>query len=348
MTMMKAITKARPEPGGLEFRDQPIPEPRPGEVLLKNRAVAICGTDLHIYNWDAWSQGRVSIPTIIGHEFAADVVKIGDGVKNVEVGEYVSGEGHLVCGFCDNCRTGLGHVCYDWKGLGYDIDGAFREYFVMPEANIWKNDPSTPPAFAAIQDPLGNAIHTVFRADCVGKKVAVYGLGPVGLLAVAVLKAIGAAEIFAFGRRNQYRIDLAKELGADHVVKTSETDPVEFIMERTGGRGVDVAMEIAGTPEAIMAAIHSVKMAGEVVLIGIPNREVPIDIAADVVFRSVSIHGVTGRRIWDSWFKMRGLLVSGGLNVEPVITHSFPFEEYEKGFKLMQTGNCGKVILNLE
>ena len=347
MTMMKAIVKARPEAGGLEFLDVPIPEPGVGEVLLKNRAVAICGTDLHIYNWDAWSQSRVKIPTIIGHEFAADVVKVGEGVANVKAGVYVSGEGHLVCGFCDNCRTGNGHVCYDWKGLGYDVDGAFREYFVMPEINIWKNDPETPPAFAAIQDPLGNAVHTVFRADCVGRRVAVYGLGPVGVLAVAILRAIGAAEIFAFGRSNQYRLDLAKKLGAQHVVKTKETDPVEYIMAHTDRQGVDVAMEIAGTAQAVLAAVKSVKMGGDVVLLGIPNTEVSIDIAKDVVFRSVSIHGITGRRIWDSWFKMKGLLKSGRLNVAPVITHEFGFDEYEKGFRLMQTGNCGKVVLNL-
>jgi len=346
MTMMKAIVKARPEMGGLEYKDLPIPEPGFGEVLLKNRAVAICGTDLHIYNWDAWSQGRVSLPTIIGHEFAADVVAVGSGVTNVKVGDYVSGEGHLVCGFCDNCRTGNGHVCYDWKGLGYDVDGAFREYFVMPEMNIWKNDEDTPPAFASIQDPLGNAVHTVFAADCVGKTAAVYGLGPVGLLAVATLKAIGAGEIFAFGRSNQYRMDLAKQLGADHVIGTKETDPVEYIKSKTGGHGVDVAMEIAGTPPAIQAAIKSVKMGGDVVLLGIPNSEVSVDIASDVVFRAVSIHGITGRRIWDSWFKMKGLLKSGQLNVAPVITHEFGFDDYEKGFKLMQTGNCGKVVLN--
>jgi threonine 3-dehydrogenase len=346
MTRMKAIVKASPEPGGLEFQDVPIPQPGPGEVLLRNRAVAICGTDLHIYNWDAWSQSRVKIPIIIGHEFAADVVGVGEGVKNVKVGEYVSGEGHLICGFCDNCRTGKGHVCYNWKGLGYDVDGVFREYFLMAEWNIWKNDPDTRPSLAAIQDPLGNAIHTVFRVDCVGKTAAVYGLGPVGLLSVATLRAIGAAEIFALGRSNAYRLDLARKLGAHHVLKTKDIDPVNYIKEHTGGSGVDVAMEIAGTPEAIQAAIRSVKMGGDVVVLGIPNREVPIDFAADIVFRSVSIHGITGRRIWDSWFKMKGLLKSGRLDIEPVITHQFPFDEYEKAFELMKTGNCGKVVLN--
>jgi threonine 3-dehydrogenase len=344
---MKAIVKERPEEGGLTFRDLPVPEPGAGEVLLKNRAVAICGTDLHIYNWDAWSQKRVRLPIILGHEFAADVVKVGSGVRHVRIGDYVSGEGHLVCGFCDNCRTGNGHVCYDWKGLGYDVDGVFREYFVMPEANIWVNDPDTPEILAAIQDPLGNAVHTVFKVDCVGKRVAVYGLGPVGLLAVGILKGIGAAEIFAFGRSNAYRLDLARKMGAHHVQGSRALNPVEYIKQHTRGNGVDVAMEIAGTSEAILSAIQSVKMGGDVILLGIPNRDVSIDIAADIVFRSVSIHGITGRRIWDSWFRMKGLLNSGNLNIEHVITHQFLFNEFEQGFRLMQKGNCGKVVLTL-
>jgi len=346
MTLMKAIVKARPEPGGLEFVDQPIPQPGHGEVLLKNRAVAICGTDLHIYNWDPWSQKRVKTPIVIGHEFAATVHQVGPGVTHVKPGDYVSGEGHLVCGVCDNCRTGNGHVCYSWKGIGYDVDGAFREYFVMPERNIWKNDPATSPAEAAIQDPLGNAVHTVFRTDCVAKRVAVYGLGPVGLLAVATLRAIGAAEIFAFDYDNEYRMNMARQLGAHHVVAVKTTDPVEYIKAHTEGHGVDVALDIAGTQASVHAAVKCVKTAGNVVMIGIPNGDVPLDIASDVVFRAISIHGVTGRKVWDTWFTMRGLLKSGCLNVKPIITHEFPFDEFMKGFELMKSGACGKVVLN--
>lgn len=345
--MMKAIVKAKAEPGGLEFRNLPVPEPGPGQVLLKNRAVAICGTDLHIYNWDAWSQRRVKPPIIIGHEFAADVVKLGDGVNNVKVGDYVSGEGHLVCGFCDNCRTGNGHVCYDWKGIGYDVDGAFAEYFLMPERNIWKNDPLTPADFAACQDPLGNAIHTVFRTNCVGKKVAVFGLGPIGLLAVATLSAIGAGEIFAFDWDNDYRCRLAKQLGAHHVVKSKEQDPLAYIRQHTGV-GVDVALEMAGSQASAQTAIKGVKMAGEVVFLAAPSGGVNIDLLNDVVFRSVSLYGITGRRIWDTWFTMRGLLKSGNLAIDPVITHHFSFDEYEKGFALMQSAQCGKVVLELK
>ncbi len=347
MSMMKAIVKAHPQPGGLEFQDVPIPEPGVGEVLLKNRCVAICGTDLHIYNWDAWSQHRVQTPRIIGHEFAAEVAALGPEVHHTKVGEYVSGEGHLVCGRCDNCRTGLGHVCYSWKGIGYDVDGVFAEYFVLPERNIWKNDPELPPHVAAVQDPLGNAIHTVFRTDCVAKTVVVFGDGPVGLLAVAILKAIGAARIIVFGLDNDYRLGLARQAGADDVVKVTEHDPVEYVMGATGGFGADVVLEIAGARASIQAAIKSAKLGGEVVMIGIPNSDIPVNFAEDVVFRSLSIYGITGRRIWDSWFKMRGLLRSGRLNVEPLVTHQFDFNDYEKGFELMQTGRCGKVVLNL-
>ncbi|RJO65170.1 MAG: L-threonine 3-dehydrogenase [Myxococcales bacterium] len=345
MATMKAIVKAKAEPGGLAFRDLPIPEPGEGEVLLKNLAVAICGTDLHIYNWDAWSRKRVRIPTVIGHEFAATVAKTGPGVTRAKVGDYVSGEGHLFCGLCDNCRTGNAHVCYSWKGIGYDVDGVFREYFTLPERNLWRNDPATPPAYAAIQDPLGNAVHTVFKTDCVAKRVAVFGDGPVGLLAVATLRAIGAAEIFVFGRGNHYRLDIARKLGADHVIDTLETDPVAYIKQHTGGSGVDVSLEIVGAAASVNAALKSVKLGGHVVMIGIPTAEVPLDLANDIVFNAVTLHGVTGRKVWDSWFVMRGLFRSGRLDVAPIITHQFPFDEYEKGFALMQTTNCGKVVL---
>jgi threonine 3-dehydrogenase len=344
---MKAIVKARPEEGGLELRDLPVPEPGPGEALVKMKTVAICGTDLHIYNWDAWSQGRVKLPCTLGHEFAGEVVSVGPNTKHVKVGDYVSGEGHLVCGFCRQCRTGEGHVCEDWKGLGYDMDGCFTEYLAYPEANLWKNDPDLSPDQAACQDPLGNAVHTVFAADCVGNTVAVYGLGPVGLMAIGVLRAIGAAKVIAVGRRNEYRLEMARKMGAHHVIASSKVDPVEAVRALTGGAGADVAIEIAGTEPAIQSAIKSVRLGGTAVLLGIPNAPVPVDLAKDVVFRAVTIKGVTGRRIWDTWYQMAGLFKSGNLDISPIITHHLPFDQYEEGFKLMQSGDCGKVVLEL-
>jgi threonine 3-dehydrogenase len=344
---MKAIVKARPERGGLEFRDLPIPEPGMGEVLVKMRSVAICGTDLHIYNWDAWSQKRVKTPRTLGHEFAGTVVKCGPAVTFVKEGDYVSGEGHIVCGFCLQCRTGEGHVCQDWKGLGYDIDGCFAEYLVYPERNLWKNDPALPPDQAACQDPLGNATHTAFAADCVSKRVAVFGLGPVGLFTVAVLKAIGAAEIVAVDWNNRYRMDIARRLGAHHVVAAAEQSSVEAIRQLTGGHGVDVCLEISGAESAIRDALHSVRLGGTMVMIGTPNTPVSFDLASDVIFRSLTIKGVTGRRIWDTWYRMAGLFKSGQLDIAPIITHHLPFDQYERGFELMATGQCGKVVLEL-
>jgi threonine 3-dehydrogenase len=345
MSTMKCIVKTRPERGGLSFEDREIPSPGMGQVLIRNEATAICGTDLHIYHWDAWSQGRVKLPCIIGHEFAGEVIEVGPGVRHVKVGDKVTGEGHITCGFCRNCRMGDGHVCESWRGIGYDIDGCFREYVVHPEQNIWLNDPSLPPEWLAVQDPLGNAIHTVFAANCVASRVAVYGVGPVGMLTIAVLKAIGAAEIFAVGRSNPYRLQKARELGAHHVIATNDTDPVQYIKDHTGGKGVDVVLELSGSPRAVQDGLKSLRMGGDLVLIGTSNEKSTIDLAKDVVFRAVHIHGVTGRKLWDTWYKMKGLFASGNLDVAPIVTHVLPFEDYEKGFELMDSGNCGKVVL---
>ncbi len=347
MSTMKCIVKAKPEPGGLEFQERPIPKAGPGQVVIKQKAVSICGTDLHIYNWDAWSQNRVSLPCILGHEFAGHVSDVGPNVNHVKEGDYVSGEGHLVCGVCQQCRTGMGHVCESWKGLGYDIDGAFCEYLLFPASGVVHNDPDVDPAMAAIQDPLGNAVHTVFAQDCVAKKVAVFGLGPVGALSVAVLRAIGADTIFAVGRRNQYRIDLAKACGAHHVIAGAEIDPVAYIMDHTDGKGVDVCLEISGNPKAFQNALDVVKDAGHISVIGTSNDKYEVDFAKDVVFKAVNIHGITGRMIWDTWYKMKGLFASGNLDVSKVITHRMPYADYEKGFEIMQSGNCGKVVLDL-
>ena len=344
---MKAIVKVRPEEGGLELREIPVPEPGPGQALVKMKTVAICGTDLHIYNWDAWSASRVKLPCTLGHEFAGEVTAVGPDTRHIEVGDYVTGEGHVVCGFCRQCRTGEGHVCENWKGLGYDMDGCFAEHLAFPEANLWKNDPGLSPDQAACQDPLGNAIHTVFSADCVGNTVAVYGMGPVGLMAISVLRAIGAAKVIAVDRRNRYRLDIARRVGAHHVIDSADEDPIQAIHEVTRGAGADVVIEIAGAESAVQSAVKSVRLGGQVVLMGIPNAPVSIDLARDVVFRAVTLTGVTGRRIWGTWYRMAGLFQSGNLDISPIITHHLPFDQYEQGFELMRSGQCGKVVLEL-
>jgi threonine 3-dehydrogenase len=345
---VKAIVKAKAQPGGLEFRDVPLPPPAPHEALIKMKTVAICGTDLHIYNWDAWSQHRVQVPRIIGHEFAGEIVEVGRDVKRFQIGDYVTGEGHLFCGVCQMCRTGHAHICETWVGLGYDCDGAFAEYLAMPEVNLWKNRPEVKPEVAAIQDPLGNAVHAVFAADCVAKRTVVFGCGPVGLLAVAVLQAIGAAQVIALDRGNQYRLDMAGRMGATHVLDVAKlADVPAAIRDITGGKGADVVIEIAGTPQATRDAVRSVHPGGDLVLMGLPNGRVEFDISEEIVFRALHIHGITGRRIYDTWYRMAGLLQSGRLHAEEIITHRFPFAEYEQGFQLMRGGNCGKVVLEL-
>ncbi len=345
---MKAIVKAKAEPGGLEFCDVPLPRPAPNEALIKMKTVAICGTDLHIYNWDAWSRQRVKVPRIIGHEFAGEIVEVGGNVKRFKVGDYVTGEGHLFCGVCQMCRTGQAHICESWVGLGYDCDGAFAEYLAMPEVNLWMNRPEVKPEVAAIQDPLGNAVHAVFAADCVAKRCVVFGCGPVGLLAVAVLKAIGAAQVIALDRANDYRLAMARRMGATHVLDDAQIDDVPAaIRQITGGKGADVVIEIAGTPPAVRDAVRSVHPGGDLVLMGLPNGRVEFDISEEIVFRAIHIHGVTGRRIYDTWYRMAGLLQSGRLHVEEIITHRFPFAQYEQGFQLMRGGHCGKVVLEL-
>ncbi len=344
---MKAIVKARPEPGGLELWDVPVPKPGPDEVLIKMKRLAICGTDHHIYKWDAWSQSRVQVPRIIGHEFAGVVVEVGSHVKHVKVGDYVSGEGHITCGFCRNCRTGKAHVCENFVGIGYDVDGAFAEYMTLPESNVVINDPDLDPDLAALQDPLGNAVHTVFAADCVANSVAVFGAGPVGLLIIAVLKHIGASHIIVVEWDNEYRLDLARKLGATHTIKAAEEDAVSRILDITGGRGVEVSLEAAGAVKSINDAMKATAPGGNVVLLGIPNGEVPLDITGDIVFKGLTLHGITGRRMFDTWYRMQGLFRSG-LDIRPVITHKFKFEDYEKGFEAMASGKCGKVILTLD
>jgi len=345
---VKAIVKEKPEVGGLELWDLPIPKPGPNEALIKMKVLAICGTDLHIYNWDPWSQHRVRPPRIIGHEFAGEIVEVGEEVRKFKVGDYVTGEGHLSCGFCRMCRTGQAHICEDWRGLGYDCDGAFAEYLALPETNLWRNHPDLAPEVAAIQDPLGNAVHSVFAADCVGRRVVVFGCGPVGLLAVAVLKAIGAARIIALDRAHPFRLDLARQVGADEVLDTAQIDDVPAVLrEIAGGRGPDVTIEIAGTKSAVQAAVSAVRPGGDVVLLGIPNVRVDFDVAEEIVFKAINIHGITGRRVYKTWYRMAGLLQSGNLKVEPIITHRLPFDEFQKGFDIMREGRCGKVVLDL-
>jgi len=340
---MKALIK--PEAGyGAKLVTVPVPKPGPGEILIKVRATSICGTDVHIYTWDPWAQGRIKPPMIFGHEFSGEVVEVGQGVTSVKVGDFVSAETHIVCNVCTQCRTGQAHICKDCKIIGVDRQGCFAEYIVIPAENAWQNPPGLDPAVAALQEPLGNAVHTVFSGAITAKTVLVTGCGPIGVLAVGVAKAVGASRVIA-ADLNEYRLELAKAMGATDLVNSGKEDLADAVYSMLGQDGVDVVLEMSGAPSAINQGLKVLKNGGRMSILGIPTRPVEVDIANDIVFKGITIKGITGRAMYDTWYTTRGLLESGRLNVEPLLTHRFRLEEYEKAFEVMISGNSGKVVL---
>ena len=342
---MRAVVKVEPGPG-LTLRELPLPEIGPRDVLVKVKAASICGTDLHIYRWDPWAAGRLRPPLVIGHEFCGEVVAVGRDVSEAEVraGDYISAESHVVCGVCDMCRTGKGHLCRNTKILGVDRDGCFAEYVAIPAINAWPDPPEMPPEIASLQENFGNAVHTAFSVDVRAKKVLVTGCGPVGLMAIAVAKALGARAVYATDV-SAYRLELAQRMGADAVFHARETDVVEAVRAATEGEEVDVLLEMSGAPSALREGLELLKPGGEAALLGLHGQPIEFDVDNLVVFKGITVHGVIGRRLWETWYQARGLLRSGAVDLSPVVTHRFPLEEYEEAFELMASGECGKVIL---
>lgn len=339
---MKAIVKTGRQPGA-ELREVDVPRIGPRDVLVKVKVASICGTDLHIYNWDEWAANRIKPPRIFGHELAGEVVAVGPEVKSVREGDYISAECHATCGTCYQCRTGKGHICQDYEILGVDFDGCFADYVRVPEPCVWKNDPDLPPEFASIQDPFGNAVLTVLSGEIVGKTVLVIGCGAIGLFAVGIARTSGAAYVIGMDI-NDYRLDLAKTMGARYLINPKKEDAVSRVREITGGAGVDVVLEMSGNAQAIHDGFHALKNGGRMSMLGIPAKPVAIDLAQEVVFKGITIHGITGRELFGTWYKTAAFL-NGNLDVSPVITHRFPMEDFAKGFDVMNTGNCGKVVL---
>ncbi len=337
---MKAVIKSKAGPG-LELVDVPRPAPGPDEALVKVDACSICGTDVHIYVWDAWSEARIKPPRIIGHEFAGHVVEVGRNVSRVSAGDYVSSDSHLVCGHCRQCRTGQAHVCESYRILGVDVDGCFCEYVKIPQTSLWHNAASMPPRVASLQDPFGNAVMSTLNGPVACQSVLVVGCGVIGLMAVAIARSCGASMVIGVDI-NSYRLDLAKKLGAHHVID-GRGDWLDEVARLTGG-GADVVLEMSGNAGAIRNCFKAARNAGRVSLLGIPARPVEIDLAQDVVFKALRVDGVTGRRIWDTWYQTAALL-GGILDITPLITHEIDMEDYEVGFELMKDGRCGKVIM---
>ncbi len=340
---MKAVLKREPAPGAV-FVDIPVPRPGAGEVLVKIAATSICGTDQHIYVWNEWAQNRIKPPKVMGHEFAGYVVEVGPGCRTAKEGDYVSAETHVVCGHCVQCMLNEKHVCQNTRILGVDMDGVFAEFAVVPEENLWYNDPAIGPAVASIQEPLGNAVHTVMAGETRGRSFAVFGCGPIGIMSVPVAKAVGASMVIAVDI-NDYRLNLAKDVGADMVVNSRNDDPVASILEKTNGQGVDAVLEMSGASVVYNQMFKVIRPGGRVALLGLPSRPQTVNFSDDIVMRGVTVQGITGRRLWETWMTGRELLKSGRLNLDPIITHHLDLTDYEKGMNLMTAGNCGKVVL---
>ncbi len=344
---MKAAVKVRAAPGATQVQDVPRPKIGPTEALVRVKIASVCGTDLHIFDWDAWSQHRIRPPLIQGHEMAGEVEKVGAEVTSVAPGDYVSFEGHLACGRCYECRTGQAHVCRNLRIMGIDRDGAFAEYVTVPSANLIKNDASLPLEIATIQDPLGNAVQVVMNANVPGKSIAIFGLGPIGLMATALTKALSAAQVIAVEYRNEYRKGLAKRLRADMVLESDERT-VERILELTNGEGVNEALEFSGAAPALQQALKVVRPGGGVHLLGLYSSPVTVNLTDDVIMRGVSLHGITGRRMFRTWYEMGGILRSGNLDLTPLVTHRFPLDAYEEALGVVRSRQCGKVVFQVE
>lgn len=330
---------------GMELVHKAIPTIEDHEILIQVKAASICGTDVHIYTWDAWAANRIkNLPQTMGHELAGIVVKVGSRVKRIQVGDHVSCETHIVCGECEFCRTGQGHICVNTQVLGVDRDGAFAEYIAVPADNAWVNDKNVPFEYSSIQEPLGNAVHTVLSGPVVGKSVAIVGVGPIGMLAVDVAKAAGARVVFAIDI-NDYRLDLARSIGADASIHSLREDVVKRVLDLTDGLGVDVVCEMSGNSIALNQALEFVKLGGRVSILGVPTKNVEIDVAKHIVFKGIQIHGITGRRMYDTWYQVKGLIESGKLHLKELVTHVLPYTAYEEAFSLMESGQCGKIVL---
>lgn len=343
---MQAVVKAHATPG-VELREVPVPAPKAGEVLVRVHAASVCGTDLHIYNWDPWAQGRIHPPLIPGHEFAGAVAAVGAGVTTVKEGDLVSAEMHVACGKCLQCRTGLAHVCQHVRILGVDADGAFAGYAIIPETNIWKLSPAIPHDYASLLDPLGNAVHTVLAGPIAARTVAITGCGAIGLFSIAVAKACGAARVYAL-EVNAHRRQVATEMGADLSLDPESGDVAEQILDATGGTGVDVLLEMSGHPKAMALGFELLRTGGRASLLGIPSRPVELDFARDIIFKGATVQGINGRKMFETWFQMEALLAAGKLHLEPVITHRLKMAQFADAMKLLQSGEAIKVILKPE
>ncbi|CDH07078.1 threonine 3-dehydrogenase, NAD(P)-binding [Xenorhabdus bovienii str. oregonense] len=339
---MKSLSKLKPEEG-IWMADVPTPELGHNDVMIKIRKTAICGTDVHIYNWDDWSQKTIPVPMVVGHEYVGEVVAIGQEVKGFNIGDRVSGEGHITCGHCRNCRGGRTHLCRNTTGVGVNRAGAFAEYLVIPAFNAFKIPDNIPDELAAIFDPFGNAVHTALSFDLVGEDVLVSGAGPIGIMAAAVCKHVGARHV-VITDVNEYRLDLARKMGVTRAVNVSKENLTDVMKELGMTEGFDIGLEMSGAPQAFRTLLSTMNHGGRIALLGIPPSDMAID-WNQVIFKGLFIKGIYGREMFETWYKMAALIQSG-LDLTPMITHQFSIDDFQKGFDIMRSGQSGKVILN--
>lgn len=341
---MTAIVKDKPEKSFTITKKELSTDLKASEVLVKVSMASFCGTDYHIYTYDDWAKNRLNLPLTVGHEFSGEVIKIGDDVNHVKVGDVVSAETHIICGECEFCQRGEGHICENTQIIGVDTDGCFSGYIKMPAANCFVNSKDLNPLHLSVQEPLGNAVHTMGHFPVKDKTVAIVGCGPIGLMGVDVTKAYGAKKIIAI-EVNDYRRNLAKELGADVIINPLKEDVIKRVFEETDGRGVDVVGEFSGNKTAIEQAFKYIKAGGGMSLLGIPAKSIELDLANDIVFKGISIYGVVGRKIYDTWYEVKALLESGQLHLDKIITHTFPLTKINEAAEVMGSGNSGKIVL---
>lgn len=342
MKKMKALVKAKKEQG-LWLEEVPLPVPGKNEVLIKISRTSICGTDVHIFNWDSWARQTIPVPMPIGHEFVGIIDKVGDNVHDFKPGDLVSGEGHLVCGHCRNCLAGRRHLCMSTSGVGVNRQGAFAEYLSIPVTNVWFCDSSIPLDILSCFDPLGNAVHTALSFDILGEDVLITGAGPIGCMAAAIARHAGARQVVV-SDINPYRLNLAKTVGATRVVDVTKEKIGDIQKELGMKEGFDVAMEMSGNPAALDSILENVCHGAKIALLGIMPQSTPVD-WNKVVFNGLTIKGIYGREMFETWYKMTAMLQSG-LDISPLITHRFHYTDYLEGFEVMRSGQSGKVILN--
>ena len=340
--LMKALVKSRPEPG-LWMESVPVPKPAPQDVMIRVRKSAICGTDVHIWKWDEWSSKTVPVPMVIGHEFCGEIIKVGSSASRYRVGQRVSGEGHIVCGTCRNCRAGRGHLCRNTLGIGVHLPGSFAEYLVLPEANVVPVPDDIPDEIASVFDPLGNAVHTALSFDLVGEDVLVTGAGPIGIMGALVVQKIGARKVVITDIA-PYRLDLARKMGVQNVVDPNQRSLREVMDDIGMTEGFDVGLEMSGSAEAMRQMIGQMNNGGKIALLGIAPTEFAVD-WNEIIFKMLHVKGIYGREMYETWYKMIAL-VQSGLDLSGLITHRIGIEAFEEGFAALMAGEAGKVVMD--